>query len=439
MPAGSAGAIRGRDIAALWLLSIATSALVGIHGVAYWDAGDYVRLAIDGGQSGMLLGRPLFLFVSRLILRAGVDPAHAEPVLRWFWCAVGAAAPPALAVLAARLGLTRAAALAVGVSLALSPSFAHTAHQVLTDAPSLALALAALLAATYGQAALAGFLLAVAILTRETAAVHAIAVAILIGRRRALVAAAVCAAVMAATLWVFPPPAFDAWLNAISRSVQTNPITAWQIVAPFLWILAAGPLPVVVGIVLLARRPAGRWLVVSWPAVAGTIAILFYPDGWFSPRYMLATAPLAFFLPAGEWLAARPRVLAAALVVPLLALVVVTAPARTVAARAAAVMDRVASLPPGALVVPGHYCSDARLGATIHRRYDLQMMCTGWDWPEDPRRMLDDALAAGRPVAIDVSDDAWMPPLEAEERDIVRAWAAGRPAREIAGFAVVKK
>jgi hypothetical protein len=438
VPADTHAAIRGRDVAVLWLLAFATSAIVGIHGVAYWDAGDYVRLAIDGGQSGLLLGRPLFLLVSRLILKLGVDPAGAEPVLRWFWCAVGAAAPPALAVLAARLGLTRAAALAVGVSLALSPSFAHTAHQVLTDAPSLALAIAALLAAVKSRAPLAGGLLAVAILTRETAAVHAVAIGILLGRR-AIVAFGVCGVVMAATLWVFPPPAFDAWMGAMSRSVQTNPMTPWRVLAPFLWVLAAGPLPVVAGIVLLARRPAGRWLVVSWPAVAGTIAILFYPDGWFSPRYMLATVPLAFFLPAGEWLSARPRLLAAALIAPLAALAIATQPARVVAARGAAVMDRVASLPAGALVVPGHYCSDARLGATIHRRYDLQMMCTGWEWPEDPRRRLDDALASGRPIAIDVSDDAWMPPLETEERDIVRAWAAGKSAREMAGFVVIQR
>ena len=155
---------------------MAASAIVGIHGVAYWDAGDYVRLAIDGGRSGLLLGRPLFLLVSRLILHAGVDPAHAEPVLRWFWNGVGAVAAPALAVLAARLGLSRAASLTVGIALALSPSFAHTAHQVLTDAPSLALAFVALVAATYSQAALAGLLIGVAILTRETAAVHAVAI-----------------------------------------------------------------------------------------------------------------------------------------------------------------------------------------------------------------------------------------------------------------------
>lgn len=438
MSAESGDAIGVREAAALWVLAMAASAAVGIHGVAYWDAGDYVRLAIDGGKSGLLLGRPLFLLVSRLILAAGVDPAHAEPVLRWFWNGVGALAAPALAILAARLGLSRAASLAVGVALALSASFAHSSHQVLTDSPSLALALCALIAATYSQAVLAGLLLAVAILTRETAAIHAVAIAILLGRR-ALLALSVCAVAMAATLWIYPPLAFDAWMQAMSRSVEARHITAWQVEAPFLWILAAGPLPVVVGIVMLLRKPRGRWLVVSLPAVAGTIAILFYPDGWFSPRYMLATVPLAFFLPAGAWLAARPRLLAVSLLVPLAVLVYVTRPARVVAARGAAVMARVANLPPGSFVVPGHYCSNARLGATIHARRDLEMMCPGWDWPADPARTLDTALAAGRPVALDLADLAWMPPNESPNRDVVRAWAARHPGRDVAGFFVIER
>ena len=91
-------AVRATDVAALWALAFAASALVGIHGLAYWDAGDYVRLALEGKMSGLLLGRPLFLLVSRLILSAGVDPASAEVVLRWFWTGIGAIAAPALAL-----------------------------------------------------------------------------------------------------------------------------------------------------------------------------------------------------------------------------------------------------------------------------------------------------------------------------------------------------
>ena len=106
-------------------------------------------------------------------------------------------------------------------------------------------------------------------------------------------------------------------------------------------------------------------MVVSVPAAIATVLLLFYPDGSFSPRYMLATVPLAFFLPAAAWMADRPRTMAAAFLVPLVILFVATQSARVVTARGDAVIERVAALPQKALVVPGHYCPQARLGATI--------------------------------------------------------------------------
>jgi hypothetical protein len=300
----------------------------------------------------------------------------------------------------------------------------------------------AVLAAASGEAILAGVLMAVAILTRETAAVHLVAMALLLNRR-APIALATAAIAIALTLVVFPPPAFDAWLHAMSRSVQTHPITVWQIVAPFLWILAAGPVPVVAGIVILLwrrdLRPGGRWLVVSVPAAIATVTLLFYPDGSFSPRYMLATAPLAFFLPAAAWMADRPRAMAAAFLVPLVLVFVATRSARGVTARGNAVIDRVAALPQKALVVPGHYCPQARLSATIHGRRDLTMMCPGWEWPADPAVVLDQALSEGRPVAVDVADDAWMPPREVEYRDAIRAWAARHGGQNVSGFLVIAR
>src|SRR5262245_8060921 len=338
-------AIGAKDAAALWALAFVASALVGIHGLAYWDAGDYVRLAIEGGQSGLLLGRPLFLLVSRLILSAGVDPVSAEPVLRWFWTGVGALAAPALALLAASLGLSRRASLAAGIALALSPSFAHTAHQVLTDAPSLAMAICALLAAANGRGITAGVLMGVAILTRESAVAHVVAMALLLGRR-APIAIAASALVLAIALFIFPPPAFDAWVGAMSVSIQAHPITAWQIVAPFLWVLTAGPVPVIAGLVILLKRrdlwPTGRWVQVAVPAAIATVLLLFYPDGSFSPRYMIATVPLAFFLPAAAWMSERPRFMAVALLVPLVVLFASTRSARVAAARGATLIDRVA-------------------------------------------------------------------------------------------------
>ena len=67
------------------------------------------------------------------------------------------------------------------------------------------------------------------------------------------------------------------------------------------------------------------------------------------------------------------------------------------------------------------------------------MICPGWGWPADPARVLDAALAAGRPIALDLHDDAWMPPNEDSNRDALRAWAAGRRMRDVAGFSVIER
>src|SRR4029453_16876655 len=199
--------------------------------------------------------------------------------------------------------------------------------------------------------------------------------------RRAPIASAAAAVLMAAALVAFPPPAFKAWLSAMSVSIQAHPITAWQIVAPFLWVLAAGPVPVIAGIVILLRgrdlRPPGRWITVAVPAAIATVLLLFYPDGSFSPRYMLATVPIAFFLPAAAWMGDRPRTMAVSPLVPLGFLFASTRPARVAAARGAAVVDRVAPLPSNALVAPGHYCPQARLGGAFPHRRLLHSMVPG--------------------------------------------------------------
>lgn len=56
---------------------------------------------------------------------------------------------------------------------------------------------------------------------------------------------------------------------------------------------------------LRTARGELAWVVV--PAAVATALLLFYPDGSFSPRYVLSTAPLALLLPAGAWLAEHRR------------------------------------------------------------------------------------------------------------------------------------
>jgi hypothetical protein len=443
------------DFAVVWLAAFAAAALVGTHGIAYWDAGDYVRLAISGGESGLLLGRPLFLLISRLVLRIGVDPAHAEVVLRWFWTVAGTAAAPLLGLLAARLGADRASALVAGLLLALSPSFAHTAHQVLTDAPALALSIAALCFAARGEPVGAGLVLAAAIATRETAAIHPLAVAWLCGRR-AWIAVIVCVASVASVIAIWRPPSLGSWAGAMSSSVAANPLSIVDVAIAFGWVLAAGPVAVVTGSIALARPPSprlppslelrrtGRWAslvprdiaVIAWPAAIATVALMFYPDGSFSPRYMLATVPIAFFIPAALSLKAHRRLLVVSLAVPLIAALIATQPADRVAAYGATLGTRVSALPDNALVVPGHFCPQARLAAAVHGRADLMFVCPGWEWPVDLMSLLENAIANGSIVAIDASGEAWVGRREQPLRDEVRAWLQRHHVRQVAGFSV---
>jgi len=433
------------DFVVVWLAAFAAAAIVGTHGIAYWDAGDYVRLAITGQESGLLLGRPLFLLISRLVLKTGVAPAHAEMALRWFWTVAGTTAAPLLALLAARLGADRTSSIVAGLLLALSPSFAHTAHQVLTDAPALALSIAALCFAARDQAVAAGLVLAAAIATRETAVIHLLAVAWLCGRR-AWLAMVVCVVSVGAIIAIWRPPSLGSWAGAMSSSAAANPLSILDVAIAFGWVLAAGPVPVVTGAVALARSPSPtlrraslvprRVAVIAWPAAIATVALMFYPDGSFSPRYMLATVPIACFIPAALWLTAHRRLLVVSLAVPLIAALIATQPANRVAAYGATLGTRVSALPDNALVVPGHFCPQARLAATVHGRADLMFVCPGWEWPVDLVSLLENAIANGSIVAIDASADAWVGRREQPLRDEVRSWLARRPVRQVAGFSV---
>jgi hypothetical protein len=425
----------------LWAGTVIAAALVGTHGIAYWDAGDYVLLAVNGGKSGLLLGRPLFVWMSQLIVAAGVEPENAEVVLRWFWAGVGATAAPLMAVLAAQLGLARGAALTAGAVLAMSPSFAHTAHQVLTDAPALALSIAALSFAASGRAALAGVLLAAAIATRETAAVHGIAILLLLGRPLAWRFIVACAGALAMTIAVSQPPAVFTWFGTMALSAGGHPWGIADLLTSLLWVFAAGPIVVIVGIAALGKGAVNsRVKAVAWPAAIATAVLLFYPDGSFSPRYVLATAPLAFFIAAAPWLASRPALTMTALVVPLAIATVAARPASVVAKQGATLTFRIPQLPARAVVVPGHFCPQARLAAAFAKRDDLEFVCPGWSWPADLGARLDAALREGQPVAVDVGDSAWVGRREIQPREAARAWTSARgDAIGVAGFAVVNR
>ena len=432
-------------LAALWVASFAVSSLLGSHGIAYWDAGDYVRLAIDGGPSGLLLGRPLFLAISRGVLSLGVDPVHAEPVLRWFWTAMSALAAPALSLLALRLGLSAASARIAGLLLVASPSFAHASYQVLTDGFALTLSVVALLLAVEKRAIASGLVLAAAVLTRETAAIHALAIVLLL-RRQSFIAFAACVVAVGAAIFITSPPGLSAWFSNMSSSSSQYPLTAADVGVACVWLLAAGPVPVVLGIwtffvkgssPVRAQIDGARVRFVTLPAAIASLGLLFYPDGAFSPRYALAAAPIAFFIRASPVLVRHVRWLIVAAAVPLVVAFGAGREADRIAQRGAQLPARLQQLPHDTLVVPGHFCPHARLAATITRRTDLNFVCPGWEWPPDLAAVLDQAVAAGRPVAVDAAPEAWVGKREIPLQNDARRWLLSRPAQDIAGFSLV--
>jgi hypothetical protein len=466
--------VRPRAYVALFALALATAAAVGSHGLAYWDAGDYVREAIRGEPSGLLLGRPLFLAVSRAIVRACLRlhaPARAfEPALRWFWCVVSSSAPPMLVALSQRLGVRPRGALLAGLALAVAPSFAHTAHQAMTDAPAVALSLAALAVAAGGESmsrgALAGLLIGAATATRETAIVHALAMLLLLRRPRAIgVALVALFAVLAFALAEgrgVGLAMIPGWLRAMRGSAAKHPIGAREIAISIGWMLSIGPAPLVAAwlgvrcdlVAVRADRDARRRLAVALPALAASLALVVYPDGAFSPRYFLAVTPV-LLVAAGPvldaWLA-RPRAAVALAASALAALVVGKLGARgadALARESVAMHARLAAIPDGALVLPGHLCPafeaaeaarDATRvsGAIASRRYGI--VCPGWGWPE--RRALfatlDEARCGGRAVVVDARDDAWVGAREAQAREDVRAYVEREgEASQDAGFVVL--
>ena len=426
-----------RDLFTLYVLSLAASAWVGTRGLAYWDAGDYARLAVEGRMSGLLLGRPLFLLVSRAILGLGFDLSHAEPVLRWSWTLVSAFAAPLLAVLGVELGLSRQGALASGAALALSPSFAHTAHQVLTDGPALTLTIGALaLVARPGpqarsRAVAAGLVLAAAIATRETAVLFGLSLMMLAaraGRRSAVLA--VMTTVLGTALIVLAahrglPPSLLGWGKAMGKSSRLG---VRDVLSALGWVLSIGPVPVLVGLASLRCRMSRELQLVVVPAAIATALLLLYPFAAWTPRFMVATVPLAFLLPAGPLLARQPRWTALALLVPLLGAFVVTERARAVSRRGDDAAARFGSAPDRSLIVPGHFCPQVQLAIAIDVRKrgvvrDVTMLCPGWQWPEDPIRALDDARCHGRTLMLDVREDAWIGEWEVAPSAAIRAYA----------------
>jgi hypothetical protein len=334
------------------------------------------------------------------------------------------------------------------------------------------------------RAFLAGVVLAIAIGTRETSAVQLVALLAILSRKKWNVLASIVAAAVGVTFIIVMAKRSETmlgWIQAMARSSNKHPVTFRDFGLSVGWLLALGPLPVVLGVVELVSFARRRWGTpgprdtLSDPAFAGTRAIVapsgiatlllvLYPDGSFSPRYLLATGPLAFFVLAAPRLSdllsparagqkgTRRVLVALALVVPLAVAPFTTRHADAIATRARALPERLAQIPDRALVVPGHACP--AIGAWLaaedaaHAGHTgpglpeerVELLCPGWSWPGDAlelERRLDRARCRGHALALDLADDAWVGTREQESKEQTRAYVQKNPGPVVAGFTML--
>ena len=327
----------------LWTAAALHARAAGPGGLLYWDSFGYVGQGLTGDVGGLLLGRPLFILASHGVARAtmhlGVAPEGVEPLLRGLWLSVTALAAPATAWLTAALappppeasmapdGPSWAPGWA-GLLVALSPALANTADAVLTDGPSMALAvlgyaLAARRAGDRGSALAAGLCLGAAAGLREQAIVHlpvAMALrALQTGRWTAglwVLGGAVPSGMLGVVwAWATRPDYLDrvrAWFVSMGTERRQHPWTLSSLGAYGLWLVSLGPVALLATVgfwrrVLGGERPSRAVLLLAATGGAQLAALAFYQDIAFSPRYLLAALPTGLCLPAALVLAARVR------------------------------------------------------------------------------------------------------------------------------------
>jgi len=369
------------------------------------------------------------------------------------WCA------PLTASLARRLGIDDRGAFVAGLVVALSPIAAHTFGAVLTEGPSLALALAALVVAHSSStrarrsALLAGVLVGAAFGVREQAIWAVPAVLIAIGRRQRVTHAALalaCALLVAAvpTIWFAATQPgwtdrFPIWIGGMLRERESHRLGLHDVLVNAKWIAALGPAAVVLAAVgigagrLRLFHPRAETAPILAIALAALGSLLLYPDLATHPRYMAHAIPGAIALPAGWAIAnvARLRALDLRIVGVALALPVLVAGPfvstrqRALVAACAELPARLASLPARARLVTGQPCAALPLHRALARidrtsvRPPPPAVCAGWAWPRDLRAELDDAAARGETIVVDGREAAWTPAQRAEQ-EAALAYAA---------------
>ncbi len=492
--AGPAGDRRLRSelarLGALWAIAMAAAAAIGPRGPVYWDTFGYLTQALTGQVGGLGLGRPVFVLVSHVVTRAALDAGlsvwSVEPLLRSLWLVVAASAAPATCRLARECGLSRAGSLASGLAVALSPAMAHTSAAVLTDAPALAVAVWAL--ATGARAVrvaagddagrvhavrlalLAGALAGLACGVREQSASAVLTLVAMVPAARpsmrlrlaaSIIGAAVLVVALPIVVVAVTQPAYwetvRGWLDAMER--ESGAPFGLRLAAMAAWLVALGPIALVAAASVWLRTPRVLWRpwrplsAVVVVAMAQLIALAWYPDLTYSPRYLLPVLPGVIAIPAGvAWMrvsrAAERRVGVVSLVASVALLIAARA---AVDGREDSLRRVLQALPqqlaevPAAAVVTGQPCpaiayimTAGRVAAGGVRTTDgWEAICPGWAWPADLAARLDAIRASGRRVVVDLRQDAWMGQEQRRARDEARHYVDGRRAGVADGSIVV--
>lgn len=446
----------------LFVCAAAAAVFIGPSGPVYWDTFGYLTQALTGQVGGLGLGRPLFVWasyaVSHAYLAAGGSVWHVEALLRACWLLVSATTAPATWGLARACGLSRRAALFAGLGVAVSPAFAHTSANVLTDGPAAALVVWSLAAGAQATrltarqvlsrragayAWLAGSLLGAACGLREESVLFAASLVLMWlaapkpARPRLAVAMTVPAVLVGAgpvLVAALTQPGYAGtvgwWLRAVVPAGAVRDPATRRLGVYLAWLVALGPAVAAAAVVAWTRQRAcllrsrSLALAVCLPAVVQLLALAFYPEISYSPRYLAIVFPGAVALPAGlaldRWAGpSRARLvgLGATLLVPLLvARPFLLARSAPLEGALAALPRTLIALPAGSVVVTGQLCPAIpfveeeyrRDPAYSNRALQWQTVCPGSAWPPDLATHLDAARAEHRLVVLDLRPASWL-------------------------------
>lgn len=452
---------------AWWAATLGCFALVGSHGVVYWDSFSYVTQALSGDIGGLGLGRPVFAIVSTWVadfwLYAGGSVWDLEPVLRWWWAAVTALSAPVTLALAHEAGLSPRASRMAAALIVTSPALAHAGFAVLTDGPASTCVLVAVWAGLrlrhrglVRDACVAGAMLGLAVGVREAAAVMGIVVLSASGWRpwrlvhlTAVAGLALVAAVITPMAWAaYTTPwyveSIRNWMTGLDHDRQLQQWGLRQVGFLLAWVLTLSPIGVVAAVLATSQWQDIPAMVrrVWLPSVFVLAAMSTHHSATYSPRYLLIACPMAIALPAAWWLdrcvvvtTGRRRALMAALAVQVAAASWLIggndAPVREVTRT---MPDIVRAQPPDAVIVTGLACAGVQMTREQHNRAAgsegeparWDAICPGWSWPSDPDAAFSAVVADGRPLVLDVRPHAWRGDEQRRALAQVQAFAARR-------------